>query len=173
MDFSAEFVALRDRMIAGQDPAFTSRMNVQVAGRTAALVSSFSVSEQRKALGLVPVGGEMHAHEYRLLFAVPELDVQTLEDWWDYALRAAQELVQPDESHEFSIVSLILVTERVDRSVEKRLAKLKAERYFFSEGRGWMDVRAAVAALAEGKAYTSRRDGALKNVLKPFLQKKT
>ena len=37
MDFSTEFVAFRDRMTAGQDSAFVSKQNVQVAGRTAAV----------------------------------------------------------------------------------------------------------------------------------------
>ena len=36
MDFSTEFVAFRDRMIAGQDKTFVTEMNVQVAGRAAA-----------------------------------------------------------------------------------------------------------------------------------------
>ena len=41
MDFSTEFVAFRDRLQEGQDEAFVSRRNVEVAGRTAALLSSF------------------------------------------------------------------------------------------------------------------------------------
>ena len=43
MDFSTEFVAFRDRMIAGQDKTFVTEMNVQVAGRAAAAVSCFGL----------------------------------------------------------------------------------------------------------------------------------
>ena len=39
MDFSTEFVALRDKLLNGQDPHFRSQQNVQVSGRMAALLS--------------------------------------------------------------------------------------------------------------------------------------
>lgn len=83
MDFSTEFVAFRDRLQEGQDEAFVSRRNVEVAGRTAALLSSFSVSSERKILGIMPTGSTTHAHEYRLLFAAPDLEEAALDGWWD------------------------------------------------------------------------------------------
>ena len=79
MDFSTEFVAFRDRLQEGQDEAFVSRRNVEVAGRTAALLSSFSVSSERKILGIMPTGSTTHAHEYRLLFAAPDLEEAALD----------------------------------------------------------------------------------------------
>ena len=107
MDFSSEFVAFRDRLAEGQDKAFVSHQNVPVAGRIAALFSSFGMDAERKLLGLVALGGSTHAHEYRILFAVPELDEQALADWWEYAVAAERELVKPDKTHEFSLVSVI------------------------------------------------------------------
>ena len=89
MDFSTEFVALRDKLLNGQDPHFRSQQNVQVSGRMAALLSVFNSRTPRKILGLMPTGGTSHAHEYRLLFAVPSLDEQTLDDWWKYAASTA------------------------------------------------------------------------------------
>ena len=82
MDFSTEFVALRDRLIETQDKAFRTQTNVEVAGRMAALCSSFTIKSARKILGLMPTGGVGHAHEYRLLFAVPKLGADELADWW-------------------------------------------------------------------------------------------
>ena len=78
MDFSTEFVALRDKLLNGQDP-HPFQQNVQVSGRMAALLSVFNSRTPRKILGLMPTGGTSHAHEYRLLFAVPSLDEQALE----------------------------------------------------------------------------------------------
>lgn len=78
MDFSTEFVALRDRLIETQDKAFRTQTNVEVAGRMAALCSSFTIKSARKILGLMPTGGVGHAHEYRLLFAVPKLGADEL-----------------------------------------------------------------------------------------------
>ena len=106
MDFSTEFVALRDKLLNGQDPHFRSQQNVQVSGRMAALLSVFNSRTPRKILGLMPTGGTSHAHEYRLLFAVPSLDEQTLDDWWKYAQQVSAELVKPDENHDFSLLSV-------------------------------------------------------------------
>lgn len=42
MDFSTEFVVLRDKLLNGQDPHFRSQQNVQVSGRMAALLNVFN-----------------------------------------------------------------------------------------------------------------------------------
>ncbi|MFR8817582.1 MAG: hypothetical protein ACLVFS_03655 [Butyricicoccus sp.] len=123
MDFSTEFVALRDKLLNGQDPHFRSQQNVQVSGRMAALLSVFNSRTPRKILGLMPTGGTSHAHEYRLLFAVPSLDEQTLDDWWNYAQQVSAELVKPDENHDFSLLSVILAAGETDKSVLKKLKK--------------------------------------------------
>ena len=114
MDFSTEFVALRDKLLNGQDPHFRSQQNVQVSGRMTALLSVFNSRTARKILGLMPTGGTSHAHEYRLLFAVPSLDEQTLDDWWKYAQQVSAELVKPDENHDFSLISVILAAGETD-----------------------------------------------------------
>ncbi len=174
MDFSSAFVSLRERMSEGQDKQFENRMNVEVAGRTAALLSSFGVASQRKLLGMVPMGGATHAHEYRLLFAAPGLTEQGLADWWEYALAAEQELVQPDTTHEFSLVSLILAADGVDRAMQKKIKRFAAERHFSgADQSGWSAVRIAVADLSTGKVHTNALGEPLRGILKPFLQKNT
>ncbi|MDO4270867.1 MAG: hypothetical protein Q4C72_08105 [Eubacteriales bacterium] len=173
MDFSVAFVELRDRMLTGQDKQFIHRQNAEVAGRTAALLSCFSVSAERKLLGVMPTGGVSHAHEYRLLFAVPVLGERELDDWWRYALAAEDELVQADASHEFSIVSVILATGEVDKAVQKKLKRFSGERRYGGGQNGWSSVRLAAVDLTENKAHTNRMGEPLKNVLKPILQKNT
>lgn len=169
MDFSTEFVALRDRLLQGQDKAFVSTVNAAVAGRIAALTSTFDITAQRKLLGLVPTGSSSHAHEYRLLFAVPELDEAALADWWDYALQAEQALVQPDANHEFSMVSVILATGSVPRPVQKKLRRLSSERQYKGAQAGWSSLRMAVVGLEGHEVYTNRMGESLKNILKPIV----
>lgn len=169
MDFSAEFVALRDRMVQRQDKAFVTRQNAEIAGRVAALFSQFDGKNEKKLLGMVPTGTSSHAHEYRLLFAAPELDEAELGDWWTYAIRVEQALVQPDASHDFSILSFILVTQQAGRDVQKKLRRLSAERQFQGGKFGWSSVHFAVVDLAAHKVYTNRMGGPLKNILQPIL----
>ena len=169
MDFSTEFVAFRDRLIASQDKAFITNLNAQVAGRTMAAISSFELDSERKVLGVISTGGKSHAHEYRLLFAVPELSEQDLQDWWAYAEKAERELVQPDRRHEFSIVSVILVTASAASAVPKKLRRLLGGRDFTNIGQGWSSIRLAVVDLGAHKVHTNRMGDPLKNILKPFL----
>ena len=72
MDFSTEFIGLRNRLVQGLNPAFVSEQNTEVAGRVAALFSRYDVTSEKKLLGMMSMGMSSHAHEYRLLFAEPE-----------------------------------------------------------------------------------------------------
>ena len=173
MDFSTEFVALRDRMRDGQGNDFICRANAEVAGRTAALLSSFDVCTERKLLGIMPTGGTSRAHEYRLLFGVPVLDAPALDDWWRYAIEAERALVRPDASHSFSLISLLLAAGEVDRAAQKKLKKLEAERQFAGGQQGWSAIRAAAVELGSGAIYVNRMGQPLKSILRPFLSKNT
>lgn len=169
MDFSTEFVALRDRLLAAQDKAFRTEKNAELEGRMAAFSSAYTIKSARKILGLMPTGGVGHAHEYRLLFAVPQLDADGLADWWEYAQRAFTALVQPDDNHDFSIVSVILAAWEVDKEVPKRLKKLALEQQFSGGKQGWGSVRMAAVDLSGRKVHVSRTGDALKNIIKPLL----
>ncbi len=169
MDFSSQFVALRDRLAQGLDKAFVSTKSTEVAGRVAALLSRYDVTTEKKLLGMMPVGLSSHAHEYRLLFAEPVLTETALADWWGYAKQVEQTLVQPDDTHGFSIVSFILVTQSVDRAIQKKIRGLTAERQFAGGKQGWSSVHFAVVDLAAHKVYTNRMGASLKNILQPFV----
>ncbi|WP_418984820.1 hypothetical protein [Agathobaculum sp.] len=169
MDFSTEFVALRDRLLAAQDKAFRTEKNAELEGRMAAFSSAYTIKSARKILGLMPTGGVGHAHEYRLLFAVPQLDADGLADWWEYAQRTFAALVQPDDNHDFSIVSVILAAWEVDKEVPKRLKKLALEQQFSGGKQGWGSVRMAAVDLSGRKVHVSRTGDALKNIIKPLL----
>lgn len=168
-DFPTAFTALRGRVRDGMDQAFTSTENVTVAGRMAALYSAFHMAEERKLFGIMPTGGTSHAHEYRLLFAAPGLTEQQVVEWWQYGLEAFTELVKPDRSHEFSIVSLILATESVNRAVVRKLRPLNEERKYPLPAQGWAALRMAIVDLSTHKVYTNRLGAPLQNILKPLV----
>lgn len=172
MDFSSEFVALRDWMEENLASEFTSEHNAEVAGRMAALFSSFSVSADRKMLGLLPMGINTHSHEYRLLFAAPTMNEQVLEDWWGYAAAAEEALVVPDGHHGFSLVSILLVSQNVDKAVQKRIKKLSAERQYTGKQCGWSSIRFAVIDLAAGKTFYNTAGEPFKAIVKPFFAKR-
>ncbi len=169
MDFSSEFVALRDRIEKNIDPMFTTKQNAPVEGRTAALMSSFKAGSERKVLGMISTGNMAYAHEYRLLFAQPVLDAQALEDWWGYALGLERALVQPGEEHSFTLISLVLACAEIDRVTQKKIKKLSSERQYDGGRSGWSSVRLAVADLAARKIYANGSGETLKGILKPLL----
>lgn len=169
MDFSAEFIGLRSRLVRKLDPAFVSTQNTEVAGRTAALFTRFDITSEKKLLGMMSMGVSSHAHEYRLLFAEPELDTEALADWWEYAKQVEQKLVQPDATHGFSIVSFILATRQVERDIQKKVRRLAAERQFENGKYGWSSIHFAVVDLEARKIYTNRTGATLKNILLPIV----
>lgn len=114
-------------------------------------------------------GGVGHAHEYRLLFAVPKLGADELADWWAYAEKAFETLVEPDENHDFSIVSVILAAGELEKDVPKRLKKLAHEQQFEGGKHGWGSVRMACVDLEAHKLCVSRMGDSLKNIMKAAL----
>lgn len=171
MDFPTAFVALRDRFAAAQDESYVVCPNAAVAGRTAALTATLAIAQERKLMGIMPMGSSGHAHEYRLLFAAPALDERALADWWAYAEAAEQTLVQPDAAHDFSLVSLILVTDEVPRAVQKKIKRLSGGRRFVKPQAGWSSINLAVVDLSAGCVYANSMGAGLKNVLTPLLGK--
>lgn len=169
MDFSTAFVALRGRMQEGQDKRFQTVQNCEICNRTAALYSAFALSEERKIMGIMPTGGFTHAHEHRLLFAAPHLTGDELIDWWNYAQMLLDTLVQPDATHEFSIISLILASAQTEKDAVKRLKKLSFEKQYSKPQNGWASVRMAVADLGARKVYANHMGGVLADVVKPWL----
>ena len=169
MDFSTEFIGLRDRMAQSMQKGFVLSQNVDVKGRMAALYGTFGIDEERKLLGIMGTGSSTHAHEYRVLFAEPVLNEAQLEQWWDYVKTLQSELVTPDAAHEFSIISMILACADPDKSVQKKIKKLTSECSYRAPAHGWSSVRLAVVDLNARKVYTNRMGGPLKDMLTEWL----
>ncbi len=168
MGFPEKFVEFRDRIKNGQAEEFTARENVEVAGRTVALKSSCSITSERRVLGIMPAGVG-HAHEHRILVSVPVLDERTLLEWWRYGGRVMDELTHPDDTHSFTIISLILAVQSVESKAVKMLRRSYEHRDYAACHGGWASLRAAAVELDTGKIYTSRDGAPLKNILKPLL----
>ena len=80
-------------------------------------------------------------HDGRIL--AHQLGADELADWWAYAERVFETLVEPDENHDFSIVSVILAAGELEKDVPKRLKKLAHEQQFEGGKHGWGSVRMA------------------------------
>ena len=78
-------------------------------------------------------------------------------------------LVEPDENHDFSIVSVILVAGELGKDVPKRLKKLAHEQQFEGGKHGWGSVRMACVDLEAHKLCVSRMGDSLKNIMKAAL----
>ena len=92
-----------------------------------------------------------------------------LADWWAYAERVFETLVEPDENHDFSIVSIILAAGELEKDVPKRLKKLAHEQQFEGGKHGWGSVRMACIDLEAHKLCVSRMGDSLKNIMKAVL----
>lgn len=167
INFPERFIELRDRIEQALDAQFIQTRSADCLGRIAALRADFHTEAPTKIFGIMPTGRVSHCHEYRLLFAVPVLDAETLTDWWQYALHLQKELIVPDKNHEFSLISLILVTGQFDRAAEKALRKLSSEAHYEPLGAtGWSSVRLAVIDLERRKVFANAMGSPLRDLLK-------
>ncbi len=159
-NFPVYFTAWRDSIESHLDPLFHSRRNVSIADRLTALHAQFDSNIEQKMLGVIPIGGApVHSHEHRLLFSEPHLDRAALDDWWHYAQKVQCTLVQPDASHQFTLISIILICQAADTSALARLRWRTSEVSYRKPQAGWSSVRFSVIDM-HSKKITSNRAGA-------------
>lgn len=168
LDFPTYFTTLRDNMERTLDPSFQTVRNVSVNDRLTALHAWFDSLAEQKLLGVIPIGGStLHSHEHRLLFSVPRFDRTALDDWWNYALALQKTLVHPDPSHQFSLISLILVCGSCEPAALRRLTWRSSSVNYHSPQSGWSEIRFAVIDASTGKISANRAAAPLVTLLRP------
>lgn len=166
-NFPTYFAAWRDAIEQNLDSVFQHTRNVSVADRLTALHAWFDSNTELKMLGVIPVGGPpVHSHEHRLLFAVPHFDRAALDDWWAYAQQVQQTLVEPDASHQFTLISIILVCDTADRAALSRLRWRASEVTYHKPQNGWSSIRFAVIHAGSDKIASNRAGAPLADLLR-------
>ncbi len=166
-NFPVYFTAWRDSIESHLDPLFHSKRNVSIADRLTALHARFDSNMEPKMLGVIPIGGApVHSHEHRLLFSAPHLDRAALDDWWKYAQELQRILVQPDASHQFTLISLILICPSADSSALSRLRWRASEISYRKPQSGWSSVRFSVIDMQSGRITSNRAGAPLTDLLR-------
>ena len=169
-NFSEAFVAFCSKLEQSLPKEFTTRRMVDHEGRIAALSASFSSAQDRKILGIMKTGMTSHCHEFRVAYAVPVLDEAGLADWWAFACTLQKTLIPVDTTHEFSMISLILVCGEAEKAALKKLTGQASEIRYKTPLAGWSSVRLAVADLDKRKIHTNRMGSPLGDLLKPLFK---
>lgn len=168
-NFPERFIALRDKIEASLAPQFTHAHAVDCGGRVAALRAEYHANEPRKLMGIMPTGHKTHCHEFRMLFSVPEMTSDAFADWWDFAEKLQQQIVPVDPLHEFTMVSIILVSDTVDKDVIRALKKKKYEPRYEEPNSGWSSLRMALVDLGARKIHANPMGGPLRDLIKNLL----
>lgn len=166
-DYSAALVALRDRLAAGLTAPFHTEQNVPVCGRVCALHAWFDEAAEAKFMGLLSMGGAVtHSHEHRMLFAVPDLTDEALDDWWAFARCCQDELVCPDAAHQFTLISFYLVYGAASPRALRRLRRLSSEINYKKPQFGWSSIRLCAVEAGSGKTTVNRMGKPLAELLR-------
>lgn len=165
-NFSESFVDFVNRVEQSLPRQFIPVRMAEHNGRIAALSAEYSINEQKKLMGLMPLNTSSHCHEFRLLYAVPSMDLAALEDWWEFACGLQKEIVPVDPMHEFSMVSLILVSGEVSRDAARKLKGKASELRYEKPNAGWSSVRIALVDLDSRKIHINRMGAPLRDLLK-------
>lgn len=168
-DFSERFVEFCGKLEQSLPQQFRTSRMVEHNGRIAALSAEFSSSQRKKLMGIMKTSLSSHCHEFRLVYAVPTLDLAALEDWWEFARSLQQTLVPVDPTHEYSMISVILVCGEADKSALRKLGGKAGEVRYRSPLSGWSSIRVAVVDLGAGKVHANRMGTPLRDLVKPLI----
>ena len=169
-DFSKLFERLLELAEEDMRKDFTLRRDALVEGRWIALVAYFDLEGERKPFGLIPTGVKTHCHERCLFMPAEGLTGEDLEEALNFISRVHDNLVDANQTHEFSLFSLVLVTDHFDRTLHKRLKKYAHDVRHRSPARGWSSVRVAVVDLSAGTILTNKLGAPLGDRLRQTVQ---
>jgi hypothetical protein len=164
-DFPEQFIAYTRKLETTLPKEFSVKRMVDCCGRVAALYAAYSNQEQKKLMGIMPTGSVTHCHEFRLVYAVPVFNMEALADWWNFACKLQKDIVPVDNTHEFSMVSLILVAGQAEWSALRKLKGKSSEQVYEKPDSGWSSVRVALVDLQNNKIYASRMGAPLRELL--------
>lgn len=167
-DFPTAFVSLRDKMQTTWHE-INHESNVMLCGKTVALHSWFDSTAEVALLGVMKTGGTTHSHEHRALLGMPDLTEAGLTDAWAYVQKLQEELVQADEDHGFTIISLTIATQNLDTKLHKAIHKMYNDVQYRGAQAGWSNIRVCVVDLATGKCVTDKCGAVLGNLVKSLL----
>lgn len=150
---------------------FTFEDDALVCGRWVPLVARFDISSERKVMGVMPTGGFTHCHERCLFLPVQNLTQDGFGSMLEFITQVHDTLVQPDNTHEFSLFSLVLLTDiEPSRALQKQLRSYAHEiRYVFPQS-GWSSTRVAIIQLPNRKLTVNKQGSALANRLSASLK---
>ena len=85
------------------------------------------------------------------------LDEQKLAQYTEL-FRNLQDTCVPctDPTHEFTLISFVLCTDHVDKSIEKKIKRIRDSRRYKKEKYGWSELRLCVVDVSEQKYYCNR-----------------
>ena len=164
-DFPEQFIAYTRKLETTLPKEFSVKRMVDCCGRVAALYAAYSNQEQKKLMGIMPTGSVTHCHEFRLVYAVPVFNMEALADWWNFACKLQKDIVPVDNTHEFSMVSLILVAGGAGWAAPRKLKGKSSEQVYEKPDSGWSSVRVALVDLQNNKIYASRMGAPLRELL--------
>lgn len=169
--FEQKFEHLLTAIESDMHDPFSLHRDAMVAGRWVALDASFGLNAERRIFGMVPTGNMSHCQETCLFLPFETLTLSTLEEQQRYAARVVEETVQPDATHEFSMVSLVLATNAMDKALQKPIKKYTHDIRYALPQRGWASVRLAIIDLSDGKIYANLAGSSLRDRLLPSVKK--
>ena len=171
MEFAQRFIALREALRTQCPTEFSHENNAEVCGRTVALHSYARITIKQKLLGLIDTKNLVYSTERRVYALEPNpLTENAIDAWWNYGCQIVDEMTQPEEGHQFSMVSVMLACPQVDARVARKMRRLRHEIDFKKEERGWVSLRFAVIDLSTGKVFTNSMGAPLTNILKKAWQ---
>ncbi len=154
MNFDTAYARFLENAAQDMGKEFKITRDTLVEGRWVAMDARFDMSFERKPFGLIPTGNFTHSHEICLFVPMKSLTAAEMEEMLGYLAKVQDQQVKLDKWHEFTMLTLILLTENADKTAVKALRKHQDERQY--KVGGWSSARVVVVDLSDGKSHCNK-----------------
>lgn len=146
---------------------FECQLNYNFHDVTYPMMLSFFTEQLKKTCIGTTIKIPSKCWEYCLIENTEKIDFRLLEHYFSLCQTLCKDLVlSEDPYHNFSFISLILLTHDFDLNLKKKLKKMHLEtNYRLKGGYGWSILRIAVADLRKQTIFTNSIGSPLKSRL--------
>jgi len=158
-----------ERLLKAHEVWFDVSRNHEFAGKVFPGYAEFHSHGEQYVLVKRAKLWEVNTHEYLFFMLQEHLDEATLQDYVEFMKEKAPAKVVLEPDHMSSFLSLVIIADSVDPSVERTVRRIRYRKNFKLGFRGWADLRLAVVDVANKAVYTNPMGKELKATLEANL----
>lgn len=147
---------LLEKLVNAYTRYFDLKRDVELDGLPVAVDAVYHARDEKYVLTRKAQIWAAESNEYAFLISLEELTEETLQAYFDAAVKEGLRRVNPTGDHMRSDFTLVILADRIRPEAAALLERLKYSKNFLFSLRGWAQLRAVAVETTTGRKLSNR-----------------